>query len=145
VSLPIPVPGLIVRYSYLWLNEAREGREDGIKDRPCAIVMALISDDESTDIVVLPITHRKPTDEDDAIEIPQVVKDRLGLDMDRSWIVLSEFNRFTWPGLDLRIIPGHDESSVAYGVLPSRFFYAVRDRFLARHAPAKTSEVKRTE
>ena len=41
--LPRPVPGLVVRYSYLWLDEHRRGREEGVKDRPCAIVLGSAS------------------------------------------------------------------------------------------------------
>jgi hypothetical protein len=40
VRLPEPEPGLVIRYSNLWLREHREGREEGTKDRPCAIVLA---------------------------------------------------------------------------------------------------------
>jgi hypothetical protein len=32
----------------------------------------------------LPVTHRPPTDIDAAVEIPAVVKQRLGLDSERS-------------------------------------------------------------
>jgi hypothetical protein len=35
---------------------------------------------------------------DEAVEIPAVVKRHLGLDEARSWIVVSEINRFIWPG-----------------------------------------------
>jgi hypothetical protein len=41
VPLPRPVPGLVVRYSYLWYREFLDGREEGRKDRPCAIVAAI--------------------------------------------------------------------------------------------------------
>ena len=40
-ALPEPVPGLVIRYSYLWYTEHRTGREEGQKDRPCAIIAAL--------------------------------------------------------------------------------------------------------
>lgn len=40
-SLPAPVPGLVIRYSYLWHSEQPAGREEPEKDRPCAIVAAL--------------------------------------------------------------------------------------------------------
>ena len=38
MALPKPVAGLIIRYSYLWYREHLEGRDEGQKDRPCAIV-----------------------------------------------------------------------------------------------------------
>jgi hypothetical protein len=37
VTWPAPQPGLLIRYFYLWeREEARAGREEGVKDRPCA-------------------------------------------------------------------------------------------------------------
>jgi sugar phosphate permease len=41
VALPEPIPGLVIRYSYLWHSEYVRGREEGQKDRPCAIVAAI--------------------------------------------------------------------------------------------------------
>ncbi len=43
MTLPKPVPGLVIRYSYLWYGEHRQGHEEGTKDRPCAIVAAIRS------------------------------------------------------------------------------------------------------
>jgi hypothetical protein len=40
MSFPAPETGQVIRYSYLWLNEHKRGREEGIKDRPCAIILA---------------------------------------------------------------------------------------------------------
>ena len=40
------------------------------------------------------------------VEIPAPVKERLRLDADRSWVVLSEWNEFIWPGPDVRRAPG---------------------------------------
>jgi hypothetical protein len=52
-------------------------------------------------VLVLPITHTTPQHADDAIEIQTATKQRLGLDAERSWIVISEVNEFVWPGPDL--------------------------------------------
>lgn len=89
-------------------------------------------------VLVLPVTHTRPTDPAHAIEIPTPTKIRLGLDSERSWIVVTEANEFIWPGPDLRPIPGKDASSISYGALPPRFFVQVRDAFLAhrRHGLA---------
>jgi PHD/YefM family antitoxin component YafN of YafNO toxin-antitoxin module len=38
VALPVPVPGLVIRYSYLWQAEHVRGREEGVKDRPCVVI-----------------------------------------------------------------------------------------------------------
>ena len=145
MPLPAPVPGLVIRYSYLWYSEHLEGREEGQKDRPCAIV-ASIRDDENggTRVLVLPITHSPPDHASLAVEIPAKVKKRLQLDDARSWVVLSEWNEFIWPGPDLRRLAGADDSSVAYGMLPPRLFTAIRDRFLALVNSRASSQVRRT-
>jgi hypothetical protein len=41
VQVPTPEPGLVIRYSYLWHAEARDGKEEGSKDRRCVIILAL--------------------------------------------------------------------------------------------------------
>jgi hypothetical protein len=84
------------------------------------------SDDDSDQIVtVLPITHTPPSNPDLAVEIPHATKRRLGLDDDRSWIVLTEANRFIWPGPDLRFARTGDPASVSYGLLPRDLFKEV--------------------
>lgn len=124
--LPKPIPGLVIHYSYLWASEHGLGREEGSKDRPCAIVLAVESQDDQHTVVVLPITHRPPTSGSSAIEIPLETKRRLGLDDQQSWVVLTEANHFVWPGFDLRSLsPG----GVSYGELPANFFRRVRSAF----------------
>jgi hypothetical protein len=39
MALDPALPGQVIRYAYLWWNEARVGRGDGVKDRPCGIVL----------------------------------------------------------------------------------------------------------
>ena len=86
-------------------------------------------------ITVLPVTHSVPTDLKPAVEIPLPVKRHLGLDDDRSWIVVTEGNEFLWPGYDLRKIP--DRDSFDYGFLPPRLFNRVPDAFVAWHGAGK--------
>jgi hypothetical protein len=145
MALPRPVPGLVVRYGYLWAGEHLEGREEGRKDRPCAIIAAVRTEDvEGIRVLVLPITHRPPEDARFAIEIPAIVKRRLRLDGAQSWVVISEWNDFVWPGPDLRRLPDVDESTVAYGMLPPKLFAIVRDRFLALANAGAAVRVRRT-
>lgn len=121
--------GWIFRYAYLWDWQHREGREEGDKDRPCLVLAIVMTAEEGAPIVrVLPITHTPPIDPADAIEIPSAVKGRLQLDDERSWIVLTESNRFTWPGPDLRPV---DTDSGYYGQLPPKLFLEVKRRFVA--------------
>jgi hypothetical protein len=145
VSFPEPYAGLVIRYAYLWKREFDTGRDEGTKDRPCAIVMAVIDESGDKEVLVLPITHSPPANPTDAIEIPTVIKNRLGLDSERSWILITEANEFIWPGPDLRPIPGRDASTIAYGPLPPRFFTYVRDKFLERDRREKSQRVKRSE
>ncbi len=145
MSFPTPEAGLVIRYSYLWLHEHRGGREEGIKDRPCAIVLTVHDDGGGTRVLVVPVTHSPPENPDAALEVPLAVKRHLGLDGERSWVVLTESNLFDWPGPDLRRIDDRDSSSVAYGFLPPQFFAALRRRFVALEVGVRAGRVTRTE
>ncbi len=145
MSLPVPRPGLVIRYAYLRESEAREGREEGIKDRPCAIVLVVLREGEYPIVRVLAISHTAPGDAADAVEIPTPTKERLGLDSERSWVVLTEANDFIWPGPDLRPVPGRDPSTVAYGFLPPRFFRLLRERLQRRRRARGFKATTRTE
>jgi hypothetical protein len=146
VSLPTPRSGLVIRYSYLWHREFVQGIEEGLKDRPCAIVAAIRrAQTGETRVLVLPFTHTKPDSETMSIEIPAMVKKQLGLDDERSWIVLTEWNEFTWPGPDLRRVGEGDDASVQYGMLPLQLFEKVRQGVLALVKRKSVKAVGRAE
>lgn len=147
MSWPVPRPGLVVRYRYLWRREARAGREDGSKDRPCAVVMVVEgAAGERPRVLVLPVTHTEPRDPGtEAVEIPAATKRRLGLEEARSWLVLSEANDFRWPGPDLCPLPGQGPETSAYGFLPPALFRRIRDRFLALARERRAAAVPRSE
>jgi hypothetical protein len=145
LSWPEPRPGLVIRYAYLWRREADAGRDEGVKDRPCAIIVAVKTEAGETMVYALPITHTPPRIADDGLELPQPTKARLGLDGDRSWIILSEANIFAWPGPDLRFIEGQGPESIAYGMLPPRLMAVVRERFIKLMQARRAGMVKRTE
>jgi hypothetical protein len=144
-TLPKPVPGLVIRYSYLWANEYDAGREEGRKDRPCAVIVAVESAEGTTSVVVLPISYSPPAGAVPAIEIPQDTKRRLGLDDERSWVLLSEANQFIWPGFDLRFAKPGDASSVAYGQLPANFFRDLRAAFVKAFREKRARLVSRSQ
>jgi mRNA-degrading endonuclease toxin of MazEF toxin-antitoxin module len=128
VDLPVPQPGLVIRYAYLWRSEEAQGREEGVKDRPCAVVLASQRTGQALTVVVAPITHALPRDPGAAVEIPATVKARLTLDPARSWIITSEVNVFRWPGADIRPIdPRVRSRGYAYGYLPSGLTRAMID------------------
>ncbi len=145
MSWPVPRPGLVIRYSYLWESEARQGREEGVKDRPCAIVLVILREGEHPIVRVLPVTHSPPADPADALEVPQPTKRRLGLDSERSWVILSEANDFIWPGPDLRPAVNADPASVVYGMLPPGFMKVLRERLLQRWREKRMAVTRRTE
>ena len=128
--LPEPVPGLVISYAYLWRDEALAGREEGRKDRPCVVVLAVRPLKGGIVVTVAPITHLPPRHPDAAIEVPAATKARLGLDGDRSWIVPADLNQFIWPGVDLRPIR-RGETRFDYGLLPASLYRRLRDRVLA--------------
>jgi hypothetical protein len=129
VPIPHPEPGLVISYAYLWRHEHEAGREEGQKDRPSVIVLAVSRDAAGATVAtVLPITHSAPVDPASAVAIPLPVRRHLGLDDAPSWIVVAEGNEFVWPGYDLRKLPRSDRYD--YGFLPPRFFNQVLDAFV---------------
>jgi hypothetical protein len=118
MPIPSPEPGLVISYAYLWRHEYRAGREEGQKDRPSVIVLA-VERDGATVVTVLPITDSPPHDPASAVEVPLPVKRHLGLDDDPSWIIVDEGNEFLWPGYELRKLPHSDRYH--YGFLPPHF------------------------
>lgn len=145
MSFPIPRPGLVISYSYLWASEYRQGREEGTKDRPCAIVAARQVIEGREIITVLPVTHSPPSDLTAAIEMPATIKAHLGLDDHRSWIMVNETNDFLWPGPDVRPIPNRSPPRFAYGMLPPNFYAHIRDRVLETSCMHRLTRVKRSD
>ncbi|MGV3551901.1 hypothetical protein [Rhizobium sp.] len=135
VTLPDPEPGLVIHYNYLWRSEADAGRESGVKDRPCAVILALRRDKDKVTVVVAPITHSVPRDASVAIEVPPETKRRLGLDDAPSWLIADDLNYFLWPGPDLRPLPG--------ATSPHRFAYGYLSNAITHTAIAKVRELMR--
>jgi len=132
VPLPAtPFPGMIVRYSFLWSSEARAGKTEGRKDRPCVVVTAVkrVADGRFR-VRVLPITHRQ-SEAARSVAVPPKVKRYLGLDADASWIVLDEVNEFIWPGVDLRPVSRAKPGVWTFGVLPAEMFDEIRTKLRA--------------
>lgn len=122
MPLPRPAPGMVVRYGYLWGNEADAGRIEGTKHRPCVIVVAAARlGDGRVRVRVAPVTHA-PKDSGTGVLIPDKVKRHLGLDAGHSWIALHEYNEFVWPGPDLRPVSSARPGVWSFGVLPVELF-----------------------
>jgi hypothetical protein len=140
-----PRPGLVIRYAYLWRDEAARGAEEG-KNRPCAVVLATTSDAGRLRIYVVPITHTPPRNPRHAIEIPAETKRRLGLDELPSWIVTTELNVFTWPGPDMRPVGRSGGTHrFAYGFLPKNLVEDLLSNVRERVREGRASSVSRDE
>lgn len=142
MALAPPQPGQVIRYAYLWWNEARLGREHGVKDRPCGIVLTRVTKDGNTIAYVLPITHTPPLKDEGGIEIPQATKRRLGLDAERSWIITTELNQFVWPGPDLRPTA---TGEYLYGYLPEKLIRLALEQVKKHARDKQLKTVARTE
>lgn len=124
MALVAPEPGLVVHFNYLWSREVERGREEARYARPCAVVLSYRRADDGALIAMLaPITHAAPREGDRAIEIPAPVKAHLGLDDQRSWVMVDEVNETAWPGFDLQPLP---DGRLAYGFLPPRLFGRIK-------------------
>jgi hypothetical protein len=123
------MPGMVVRYAFLWSDEARAGAVEGRKDRPCVIVVAATrQSDGRVRVRVLPMTHTAPKEPARGVAVPGKVKRHLGLDADASWIVLDEANDFVWPGPDLRPVSRSRTDVWSFGVLPREVFAEIQAR-----------------
>ena len=95
-------------------------------------------------VTVAPITHNPHRDPEAAVEIPPAVKRHLGLDDQPSWIVLDDFNVFTWPGFDLRPIPG-EKDRYEYGFLPPKLFESIIAKFSELQRKGQAARTSRDE
>lgn len=143
---PPPERGSVIRYAYLWADENAAGQEEGRKDRP-VLVLGSSADGRSgaLRLLVLAITHAARTDPQDAIAIPPDVGRRIGLDDAPAWIVTSEANAFTWPGPDIRPVPGRRPRTVVYGHVPHSLLRQAARSFLANRERQRSRLVSRTE
>jgi hypothetical protein len=141
VSKPEPELGQIIRFDYLWSDEARRGRTEGAKERPCAVIVARQRETDGRQRVLLaPITHSAPATGDPAIELLARFSDVTGLDDGRSWLVLSELNIVDWS--DPGIVPAKPGTWLV-GVLPKGIARRAVDMAAAIGRAGRLRTVKR--
>ena len=145
MNLAAPKPGSVIRYAYLWAGEDTRGRNEARKDRPALVLAISVRTDEgTTQVMVLAITHSQPADPSDAIAIPPAVKRLLGLDSTASWIVTTEANGFIWPGPDVRPVPNRRPVTVIYGQIPAKLLSQVAKSYLANRARQQSRFISRS-
>jgi len=120
-----PRPGDVISYAFLWPDQATEGRDEAVKDRPAVVVLA-VGEGQKPTVVVAPIKYRPPSDPD---AIP-LSPDALGLDWP-SWIVPTALNAFAWPGPDLRPAPKPAGAWWRMGALAPELRNRLADRIAA--------------
>lgn len=139
--MPEPKPGMVMRYDYLWSNEAAAGGDQG-KDRPACLVAASDASATPRFVVLLPITHTPPSGDTVGVEIPRRVREALGLDDARSWVVVSDHNVDEWPSAGMLPLPGRP-GVFAYGFVPPRLFTEIKIRFIALAEQGRSARVRR--
>ena len=139
--LPEPKPGLVIRYDYLWTHEAAVGRDQG-KERPACLVAASDSAALPRFVVILPITHTPPGKDTIGVEIPAKVRQHIGLDDARSWVIVSEHNIDEWPNGGLAPLPGR-RGVFSYGFIPPSLFAQVKAKFLELSQQKRGQGVRR--
>ena len=107
-----PKAGHVVRYVYLFAEEAARGRDEGVKER-----FVVVAGVEGRRYRVAAITT-KGEGRAGTLLLPAPVASAAGVAPGSS-IVVSEFNRFTWPGFDIR--PLTKDAGYIAGRLPPRF------------------------
>jgi hypothetical protein len=137
---PVPIPGLVIRYAYLWKREADRGQIEGQKHRPCVVVVCVEEVEGEKIVTVAPITHSPPDQPEQALALTAATRRRLGLDEEKNWIMATEVNSFYWPGPDLAPTAGGE---YAYGELPAVAFEALVQKILA--AGPNVADVSRSE
>lgn len=120
----------MIRYDYLWREEAAEGAVEGRKERPCAIVIAHTDTNGVPRALLVPITHSQP-EKGNGILLPPKVKRYLGLDDLPSWIITNEVNDVEWS--DPGIVP-ISKKKWAYGFLPPQLMQTVLDDLRSHQA-----------
>lgn len=128
MPLPHPHPGLVICYEFLWAHEHEAGMTQGEKRRPCVIVLAVRDQMGDTVVTVAPITHVQPDDPRHGVELPRRLKDYLGLDQARSWVIATDLNEFIWPGDYVFPIPGGRLDQYDYGTVPQSMLTMINKR-----------------
>jgi len=143
VKKPEPAVGLVIRYDFLWSNERERGFANGVKERPCVIVTAIVRKaDGMTEVLLVPITHTPPAEGTVAIEVPTKVGRHLGLDDERSYIIADESNSVAWD--DAGIVPAEPAKRWAYGRVPQALYDQLRASMIDLHSKRKLKTGRRS-
>ncbi len=116
---------MVIRHSFLFSNG-----DD--KERPAVIVISVepAIGGGAFHVATMPITHAPPREAATGLEVPRRLKDHLGLDAERFWVVVNEINEFDRPGYDLARVEG-GAGEWEYGQIPPGFYNQIKSRAIA--------------
>lgn len=127
MTLPTPVPGLVIGYEFLFRTDKAKGKENAAKPHPCAIIIVSKDVLGRQRVTVLAISHTPPSKSEEAYYLPLSAKEcnAAGLDGLPQWVNIQDANSFDWPGFDLaRSAP---DGSYTYGRLHKDTFQRIVD------------------
>lgn len=125
--IPQPTVGMVVNYEYLWARQYHDGRTEGEKIRPCAILAVIEGKDETT-VYVAPMTHTAPFHPEESIQLTDATSRRLRMNCGSSWLMVNEVNKFIWPGCDIRRVPNREPRTYCFGRLPEEVLLEARQK-----------------
>jgi hypothetical protein len=138
-----PHVGDVIRYRYLWAEEAAQGLDPKVPHRPCIVVQAAPLPDKKWEVLVVPLTDN-PQSGGKWMTVPENVRRNAGLlDKDASYVVFHEGNAFRWPSWDVIPIDARRPKKVVRGRITEGFMGAVRAGFASVRAEHKARVVDR--
>jgi hypothetical protein len=122
-EIETPRVGDIIRYKYLWAEEAAGGQDHVNRPNPCVIVQVTPVGDRY-DVVVVPITH-EPQHTSKWMTVPDAVGRIAGLDRDANYVIFSEVNAFSYPSWNVISVRDNDLGKVIRGRITDGFLTAI--------------------
>jgi hypothetical protein len=115
---PLPKPGDILNYVFLFSHERDAGRDEGIKARP--VIVVAVKGQRVWAVAVTTKGEKRPG----VLPIPDQVARSAGL-APGSAVVINQFNHFIWLGFDIR--PVTPEPGYIAGRIPPGFLNTIID------------------
>lgn len=94
-TIDLPKVGHVLRYVYLFAEEQKAGRDEGVKER---FVVVVAVDGKRYSVAAI---TTKGEGRANALPLPGLVASAAGVSANSS-VVVDEINIFTWPGFDIR-------------------------------------------
>lgn len=135
-----PAEGDIWRFPYLWLWQKARGESEGRKDRPVAVVLVIHQGESVSHLILLALTTTPPDKDRNALRLPRVEAQRVGLDGDRDqWVILDEYNH------DILQVSSRFSPAGRIGHLSPSFLRVVRKAFEDSLRSGRARKVSRTD